>query len=132
MLAAQPFHAGERGHLLPGHDLGEVFQPERFGAGQAGRDRVVAGLGRRHDLLPLLVEERGEEQEAVMLRTEAAAPLGDPALAQDHALPPLAEGVHHDGPFFEGDAHGPSVRKPVGGRQAANSPLAGLPPGAAK
>ena len=75
------------------------------------RDATLPWLGHQGgfaflvDLFALLVKLRGEQHKLRMLDAEAAAALGDAALAQDHDLFAMAEGVHDDGPFLECGAH---------------------------
>ena len=58
------------------------------------------------------MEESREEDEFVVLHFKAAAAFVNAAFAKDEDLFAAREGVHDDGPFFEGGCHS----KESGGR----------------
>src|SRR5207253_5381487 len=85
-------------------DLGEVREPDRSRGWFLRLGRVEQREEVRLDPGPLLlVEERRVEQEPVVFRAEPAAGLRDPALAEDHRLPALAERPANHGPLLERD-----------------------------
>ena len=94
----------ERAHFFPvGHDLRLLHARKILNLDLVRLRLRQNGAGRQADAVQLLVKKSREKEELPMAKSEAVAPLRDPAFADDDRLAAFTHGLADERPLLETD-----------------------------